>query len=135
METVKAGRSEPWYMLDNAEACLAVLTSVEQRLVQEHEADTPPLEQTQKISTEDMQAQAEAALSAAEQPLPELHATAVIPMPVVADDAEHIDPELLEIFIEEAKEEIASIKRHLPAWVNSPDDMEMLITVRRSFTH
>ena len=29
METVKAGRSEPWYMLDNAEACLAVLRDVE----------------------------------------------------------------------------------------------------------
>ena len=31
METVKAGRSEPWYMLDNAEACLSVLRDVEQR--------------------------------------------------------------------------------------------------------
>ena len=28
METVKAGRSEPWYMLDNAEACLVVLRDV-----------------------------------------------------------------------------------------------------------
>ena len=41
--------------------------------------------------------------------------------------------ELLELFIEEAKEEIASIKRHLPSWLDSPDDMETLITVRRSF--
>ena len=37
------------------------------------------------------------------------------------------------LFIEEAKEEIASIKRHLPGWAGSPDDMELLITVRRSF--
>jgi chemosensory pili system protein ChpA (sensor histidine kinase/response regulator) len=35
METVKAGRSEPWYMLDNAEACLAVLRDVEHRVAQE----------------------------------------------------------------------------------------------------
>ena len=35
METVKAGRSEPWYMLDNAEACLAVLRDLEQRLMTE----------------------------------------------------------------------------------------------------
>jgi chemosensory pili system protein ChpA (sensor histidine kinase/response regulator) len=35
METVKAGRSEPWYMLDNAEACLAVLHEVEDRLDQQ----------------------------------------------------------------------------------------------------
>ncbi|HEX6259315.1 MAG TPA: Hpt domain-containing protein, partial [Woeseiaceae bacterium] len=54
-------------------------------------------------------------------------------MPVVAPDAEHLDPELLELFIEEAKEEIASIKRNLPQWADSPDDMETLITVRRSF--
>ena len=36
METVKAGRSEPWYMLDNAEACLAVLRDVEKRMQQTH---------------------------------------------------------------------------------------------------
>ena len=51
-------------------------------------------------------------------------ATEVMPLPVVAADAEHLDPELLELFIEEAKEEIASIKRNLPAWQESPDDME-----------
>ena len=62
-----------------------------------------------------------------------MQATEVMPLPVVAPDAEHLDPELLEIFIEEAKQEIASIKRHLPPWTASPDDMEMLITVRRSF--
>jgi chemosensory pili system protein ChpA (sensor histidine kinase/response regulator) len=59
--------------------------------------------------------------------------TEVIPMPVVAADAEHLDPELLELFIEEAKEEIATIRNNLPQWAASPDDMETLITVRRSF--
>ena len=54
-------------------------------------------------------------------------------MPVVAADSEHLDPELLELFIEEAKEEVASIKRNLPQWADSPEDMETLITVRRSF--
>ena len=62
-----------------------------------------------------------------------LRATDVMPMPVVAQDAEHLDPELLELFIEEAKEEIVSIRRNLPQWAESPDDMETLITVRRSF--
>ena len=28
METMQAGRADPWYMLDNAEACLAVLREV-----------------------------------------------------------------------------------------------------------
>ena len=56
-----------------------------------------------------------------------------MPLPVVSPTAEHLDPELLELFIEEAKEEIASIRRNLPTWTASPDDLEALITVRRSF--
>ena len=35
METVRAGRREPWYMLDNAEACLSVLQETGTRLKKE----------------------------------------------------------------------------------------------------
>jgi chemosensory pili system protein ChpA (sensor histidine kinase/response regulator) len=129
METVKAGRAEPWYMLDNAEACLGVLRDVEQRLAQEVEA-TPGVEQTQKLDAAEMARHAEE-MAAADQA--RMQATEVMPLPVVAPDAEHLDPELLELFIEEAKEEYASIKRKLPAWQQNPDDMETLITIRRSF--
>jgi len=129
METVKAGRSEPWYMLDNAEACLAVLRDVEHRLSQEAAA-TPTVAQTQKLDVAEVARQAEE-MAMAEQA--RMQATEVMPLPVVAPDAEHLDPELLELFIEEAKEEVASIKRKLPAWREEPDDMETLITVRRSF--
>jgi chemosensory pili system protein ChpA (sensor histidine kinase/response regulator) len=129
METVKAGRSEPWYMLDNAEACLAVLRDVEHRIAQEA-AEPPKVEVTQKLDTAEIAKQAEE-MAIAEQA--KMQATEVMPLPVVAPDAEHLDPELLELFIEEAKEEFASIKRKLPAWQEEPDDMETLITVRRSF--
>ena len=129
METVKAGRSEPWYMLDNAEACLAVLRDVEHRLSQEAAA-TSTVAQTQKLDVAEVARQAEE-MAMAEQA--RMQATEVMPLPVVAPDAEHLDPELLELFIEEAKEEVASIKRKLPAWREEPDDMETLITVRRSF--
>jgi len=129
METVKAGRSEPWYMLDNAEACLAVLRDVEHRLSQEA-AEAPSVAHTQKLDVAEVARQAEE-MAAAEQA--RMQATEVMPLPVVAPDAEHLDPELLELFIEEAKEEVASIKRKLPAWQEEPDDMELLITVRRSF--
>ena len=125
METVKAGRSEPWYMLDNAEACLAVLRDVEQRLRQQAEE---PAEPTMKIRRGDVEAAAESRAAPGA-----MQATEVMPMPVFANDGDNLDPELLELFIEEAKEEIASIKRKLPAWAESPDDMETLITVRRSF--
>ena len=129
METVKAGRSEPWYMLDNAEACLAVLRDVEHRLSQEASA-TPTVGQTQKLDVAEVARQAEE-MAMAEQT--RMQATEVMPLPIVAPDAEHLDPELLELYIEEAKEEVASIKRKLPAWKEEPDDMETLITVRRSF--
>ena len=129
METVKAGRSEPWYMLDNAEACLAVLRDVEHRLAQEAE-DEPQVAQTMKLDGAEIARQAEE-MAVAEQA--RMQATDVMPLPVVASDAEHLDPELLELFIEEAKEEVVSIRRRLPAWNEEPDDMETLITVRRSF--
>ena len=125
METVRAGRKEPWYMLDNAEACLGVLEPTLKRLRREvgestaaaaDAAEVPPAAEAEKPAAEATPA-----------------AAAVIEAPVVAETAEHLDPELLELFIEEAKEEIASIKRNLPQWAASPDDMEALITVRRSF--
>jgi chemosensory pili system protein ChpA (sensor histidine kinase/response regulator) len=128
METVKAGRSEPWYMLDNAEACLAVLRDLEKRLLKASKEEVP-ISQTMKIARADLDAIAKDHEREAES----MRATDVLMMPVVAADAEHLDPELLELFIEEAKEEIATIKRDLPLWAESPDDMETLITVRRSF--
>jgi chemosensory pili system protein ChpA (sensor histidine kinase/response regulator) len=127
METVKAGRTEPWYMLDNAEACLTVLRDLEQRLLQDEE-DQPQVAATMKIAQADIQTRADEESAAAS-----MLATEVTPLPVIAQDAEHFDPELLEIFIEEAKEEIASIKRNMPGWREAPDDMETLITIRRSF--
>jgi len=128
METVKAGRREPWYMLDNAEACFAVLRDVEHRWAQEAKEE-PELKDTMRIDS--AQIAAEADKRAEEQS--RSTAPEVAPLAAVAPDAEHLDPELLELFIEEAREEFASIKRNLPVWQDAPDDMETLITVRRSF--
>ena len=61
-------------------------------------------------------------------------AATVVPHPVVMEvDDERSDPELVEIFIEEAKEEVANIRRHLPAWQQDRDNSEALIAARRSF--
>ncbi|MGH8194010.1 MAG: Hpt domain-containing protein [Woeseiaceae bacterium] len=127
METVKAGRREPSYMLDNAETCLNVLRDLERRLTKDKDVDTQRT-MTMKPSRDDFEA-----IAASHAAAQKLQTTEVIPMPVVAEDAEHLDPELLELFIEEAKEEITSINRNLPQWAETPDDMETLITVRRSF--
>ncbi|MCW8943861.1 MAG: Hpt domain-containing protein [Sedimenticola sp.] len=46
---------------------------------------------------------------------------------------EDIDPEILEIFIEEAEEELAVIEEYLPRWRDNRDDSDALTTFRRSF--
>ncbi len=107
LETVSAGRSDPWYMLDNAERCLDLL----ERLP-EVKAPRP--------------APAPAPQPAAAKP--------PAPKPAVMQAAgERSDPELVEIFIEEAKEEITNIDRNLPLWSADPENSQALIAVRRSF--
>ncbi|MCU7920210.1 MAG: Hpt domain-containing protein [Candidatus Thiodiazotropha sp. (ex Epidulcina cf. delphinae)] len=46
---------------------------------------------------------------------------------------EDIDPEILEIFIEEAREELETIQEYLPKWQHNQGDGDALITFRRSF--
>ncbi|HEX6997314.1 MAG TPA: Hpt domain-containing protein [Gammaproteobacteria bacterium] len=104
METVSAGRSDPWYMLDNAERCLDLLDTL----------PAPPQ-------------------AAEPSPPPRKPAEPAQPPSVMEVDEERSDPELVELFIEEAKEEIANIGRHLPVWQENLHDTEALIAVRRSF--
>jgi chemosensory pili system protein ChpA (sensor histidine kinase/response regulator) len=49
---------------------------------------------------------------------------------ILGDDA---DEEILEIFIEEALEELASLNEQVPHWINNLSDEEALMTLRRSF--
>ncbi|MCU7905219.1 MAG: Hpt domain-containing protein [Candidatus Thiodiazotropha sp. (ex Epidulcina cf. delphinae)] len=46
---------------------------------------------------------------------------------------EGIDPEILEIFIEEAREELETIQEYLPKWQRNQGDGDALNTFRRSF--
>lgn len=56
------------------------------------------------------------------------------PAPVAAAPASgEVDEEILEIFIEEAKEELENIRQLLPAWMENPADDENLKNLRRSF--
>ncbi|EDY87224.1 CheA signal transduction histidine kinase [gamma proteobacterium HTCC5015] len=47
--------------------------------------------------------------------------------------SEDVDEEILEIFIEEALEELERISELFPRWRQSPDDSEAITTIRRSF--
>jgi chemosensory pili system protein ChpA (sensor histidine kinase/response regulator) len=117
LETVSAGRNDPWYMLDNAERCLDLL----ERLPEVKVAPPP------------------APAAAVPAPAPATPAPAAAPEkpaarpPVMQVAGERSDPELVEVFIEEAKEEIASIERNLPLWTADLDNSEALIAIRRSF--
>ncbi|MCB1864292.1 MAG: Hpt domain-containing protein [Chromatiales bacterium] len=56
----------------------------------------------------------------------------VVPAPPKAT-LEEIDDEILGIFLEEAREELETIREHYPRWRDDPADREALLTFRRSF--
>ena len=146
METMKAGRKEPVYMLDNAERSLESIEDSDAFMVPE--PLTPASHtQTLKIGTEQLEALPDAPVDfplneddavavmpdQAERSAADLARTAIIEAPVLDMGDAHPDPELIEVFLEEAKEEIAAINRHFPTWADDQRDEEALITVRRSF--
>ena len=51
-------------------------------------------------------------------------------LPVLAEGA---DPEIVEIFIEEAAEQLAAISVSLPEWLDNPANQEALVTACRAF--
>ena len=115
IETISTGRSDPWYMLDNAERCLTLLESA------------PESWYDDELPVRDGERDAGAAAEASA-------ATTVKLTPAVMKvDAERSDPELVEIFIEEAKQEVANIQRNLPVWQQNQDDSNALNVTRRSF--
>ena len=123
METLQNGRTDPWYMLDNAETCLRTLmddegltrvpdvsltSSEAAKTVKLDPADTIAMERTKRAH-------------AATNPL------IAVPTP------DSVDPQFIELFIEEAKEEIASVQATFPLWDQNPMDLESLSSIRRSF--
>jgi chemosensory pili system protein ChpA (sensor histidine kinase/response regulator) len=136
METLQAGRSDPWYMLDNAHACVQAL-----ELQQTVSVPTvPPLEPSAFAKT--VQIPAPMPLDATHvmdvaSTAPDLSASAPVLTPSstakLAALAENADPELVKLFVEEAREELVKIERGFPVWDQNPLEREALITVRRSF--
>jgi chemosensory pili system protein ChpA (sensor histidine kinase/response regulator) len=134
METLQAGRTDPWYMLDNAQTCLQALQQMPKRVV----PTVPPLGPEAYAATvllADAGATARAhALSAGNMPpsiqgAPTLHHSAQPP----AFKPVNIDPELLTLYIEEAREEVARIAKLFPAWEQNPLETDALSGVRRAF--
>jgi chemosensory pili system protein ChpA (sensor histidine kinase/response regulator) len=123
METLQNGRTDPWYMLDNAEMCLKTLADDEAlarvpnlNLSSSEAAKTMKLDPADTIAMERTKR-----AHAATNPL------------IVVPEPEAVDPQFVELFIEEAKEEIASVQKSFPLWDQNPMDLEALSSLRRSF--
>ena len=136
METLQAGRSDPWYMLDNAQASLEALdraagtggadgTAARAERVRRNDRSVCG------ISTE--HATAASAPEVGGAPAPRSRRPRSQPAAAPAPMAEHADPELTNLFIEEAREELARITQQFPLWEHNPLEQSALVTVRRSF--
>ncbi len=130
METLQAGRSDPWYMLDNAQTCLQTLEGEAAPPV----PTVPPLDPAAYART--LQLPIVADVPGAERDAVTdvgRGAPTLGPRPAQVTFAESTDPELVRLFIEEAHEELAKVRRHFPVWEQNPLEHEALVTMRRSF--
>jgi chemosensory pili system protein ChpA (sensor histidine kinase/response regulator) len=130
METLQNGRADPWYMLDNAEMCIRALnTEAAPRVPSVELPEEAPLSDAEVAKA--LEAGSMAATSVLhERVLSSQAATQPVINPA---EAEAVDPQFVELFIEEAKEEIASVQRAFPLWDQNPMDVESLSSLRRSF--
>ncbi|MGE0115938.1 MAG: Hpt domain-containing protein [Steroidobacteraceae bacterium] len=158
LETLQAGRSDPWYMLDNAENCLRVLDSLSSGNTGLQRMPSLPtqsaVDATLAISSQSEQQRAmtdtERTAVLNESGITQVAITQVItPVnssttvdhaitemglpPVLVRPPDKSDPEFLELFIEEARDEIARLAVLLPRWDDNPLDQDALTNLRRSF--
>src|SRR5690606_6808185 len=124
LETVQQGRGHHAGMLDNAEACVEALGF--------------PLGYVPASAVEAEIEEADAASESVAEPAAPAPAPVPEPAPVepkhaVGPRPDEVDPEIVEIFLEESQEEIASLKEHFPHWKKNPEHADSLTTVRRSF--
>ena len=117
METLQAGRADQWQMLDAAEARLAELEPSLARVI--------PLRETRVVDE-----QIAAPAAAIEAPGPAAAARPSLPSRVVVTSA---DPEFLQLFVEEARENAARLAVLGPQWEQNPQDAAALRDLRRAF--
>jgi chemosensory pili system protein ChpA (sensor histidine kinase/response regulator) len=123
METLQNGRTDPWYMLDNADMCLKAL------------ADDEALSRLPNLNLSSSEAAKTMRLDPAETIAMERtkRAHAATNLLTTVPEPEAVDPQFVELFIEEAKEEIALVQRAFPLWDQNPMDLDSLSSMRRSF--
>ncbi|MGH8283411.1 MAG: Hpt domain-containing protein [Gammaproteobacteria bacterium] len=161
LEAIQQGRGNPVSMLDNAEACVTTLgfpvgreyrdddsepvtdevVSTAGLVSSVMEAENIVIEPASTLAIENvpaMPAKMPGLVSpiAFQEPEPPEKASVKPTQPTAQGPAVlplgEVDPEILEIFLEEAQEEIQSLREHFPRWRSNVTDHEALTTVRRS---
>ncbi|HEX2584284.1 MAG TPA: Hpt domain-containing protein [Steroidobacteraceae bacterium] len=153
LETLQAGRNDPWYMLDNAEGCLQVLddmskggtgmyripqnltnimsaTQIEPTMANSIHSATRVLEPGARNEPTQIIRDKEPVL---DESRIDHSATMINLPPVLVKPEDKASPEFLELFIEEAREEITKLQQLLPRWDEDPQNMDALTQMRRSF--
>jgi chemosensory pili system protein ChpA (sensor histidine kinase/response regulator) len=129
MEMLQAGRPDPWPMLENAEQCLAALEPADGKVVvlRAPRAEPEPVAAAapREIEPPVVTAAPATAPTAAESRPPEQPAAPAVPTLV--------DAEFLQIFVEEARENIVRLQTLFPQWEENPLDADALRDVRRVF--
>lgn len=135
LETVQSGRGDPQSMLDNAETCVAQLGIVPSTnggpnlSLVDTSADAIQAEGSPAADVDDTIVAPPTSPMGASAPSESAAQTGVSKTPL----PEEVDPEILDIFLEEAREELASLRDHVPRWQRNLSDHEALAVVRRSF--
>jgi chemosensory pili system protein ChpA (sensor histidine kinase/response regulator) len=138
METLQAGRADQWQMLDAAAARLAEIEPAGARVLPWREP-TPtaerPADHERRVPPPATAAPAEVAPPPAPAAPPAPPAPSVTqppPAPPVAAPTT-ADPEFLQLFVEEARENVERLSQLFPQWEQNPLDAEALRDLRRAF--
>ncbi|HET7204522.1 MAG TPA: Hpt domain-containing protein [Steroidobacteraceae bacterium] len=126
METLQAGRADQWQILDAAAARLAEIEPATARVLSWREATAPTefqADRTQRIPPVTAEEAAAAEPAAAVPP----QAAAAAAVPTTAD------LEFLQLFVEEARENVDRLRALFPQWEQNPLDADALRDLRRSF--
>ncbi len=136
LETLKAGRADPWYMLDNAEASMQALRRADELPDFESGSEaiargepTASITQLYREGVGDFDHVGTTQITASPTRVLRKETRKV----EVFSPGERSDPEFLELFIEEAKEETAVISKAVARLKDTRSDKDALQTLRRSF--
>ena len=123
IETLQSGRADPWYMLENAETCLRAL------------GDTAPVAPVIEapLPAAASERTGDTSLTAIDAAMQVARGATTANVPVIALESAGLDPELVALFVEEAREDIQRLRESFPAWEANPGDTDSLARLRRSF--